>query len=166
MKKFVFNLIIPFFIIALFGFTVSPEKKSPTEFKPTYIYFNTNSILSCNDSLNQVDSIRVKTFDYACNEMITILKENPTITIEIVGHASTQEKNHQLLSLYRAQLIKEILVAKVINPKHIKTVGWGNHKLLIKDDFIKKAKTNEEKQSLHLKNQRAYFRVIDWDFKE
>ncbi|MES2760580.1 MAG: OmpA family protein [Bacteroidota bacterium] len=166
MKKLVFNVIVLPFIVALFGFTVAVRKTSPTELRSTYIYFNTNSIISCNDSLHQLDSMRVQTFDYACKEMITILKENPTIIIEVVGHASTQEKNHELLSLYRAQLIKEILVAKSVNTKRIKTRGWGNHKLLIKDDFIKKARTKEEKQSLHIRNQRVYYRVIDWDFKE
>ncbi len=169
MTKLIFNILISVALIkvmSLLGFVSSHEISPPTEIKPNYIYFQTNSILSCNDSLNQIDSTRCKPFDYVCNEMISILQNNPSITIELVGHASTVEKNHELLSLYRAQIIKEILVAKNIKPKRITVIGWGNHKLLIKDGYIKKAKSEEEKKSLHMKNQRAFFRITSWDFKE
>jgi outer membrane protein OmpA-like peptidoglycan-associated protein len=130
------------------------------------VLFNTNSILSCNDSLNRFDSTRYKTFEAECNLLYSILKKEPTVTIELQGHASTLEKNHELLSLYRAQLIKEVLVAKGINRNRIAAKGWGNHKLLVRDETIKKAKTEEEKNALHLKNQRVVFRITGWDFKE
>lgn len=131
------------------------------------LLFNTNSIVSGNDSLNKIDSTTYYTFNKAINELYDVLKANPTIIIEFQGHASTLEKNHELLSLYRAQLIGEILIAKGINKKRIQTKGCGNHKPLIKDDYIKKrAKTKEEKATLHLKNQRVVFRVLSFDYKE
>ncbi len=132
---------------------------------PTFV-FATNSILSCNDSLNKIVANSYESFQDAISFFYQTLKDNPTIIIELQGHASSLEKNHELLSLYRAQLIGEVLIAKGINKNRIKSKGWGNHKLLIKDDIIKKAKTCDEKMALHLKNQRVVFRIISWDFKE
>lgn len=128
--------------------------------------FATNSILSCNDSLHKIAPDNFESFENAINFMYQTLKDNPTIIIELQGHASTIEKNHELLSLYRAQLIGEVLIAKGINKNRIKSKGWGNHKLLIKDDSIKKAKTCDEKMALHLKNQRVVFRIVSWDYIE
>jgi hypothetical protein len=131
---------------------------------PKFLFYK-NSILSCNDSIYRVDSIYNFKFDDACNSLYITLKENPTVAIELQGHASAQEKNPDELALYRAQLIKEILVAKGINRKRIETKGWGNHKRLVKDEVIKKAKTKEEKNALHTKNQRVVFKVLNWDFE-
>lgn len=128
--------------------------------------FAKNSILSCNDSLHKIAPDDFESFENAINFMYQTLKDNPTIVIELQGHASTIEKNHELLSLYRAQLIGEVLIAKGINKNRIKSKGWGNHKLLIKDDSIKKAKTCDEKMTLHLKNQRVVFRIVSWDYVE
>jgi outer membrane protein OmpA-like peptidoglycan-associated protein len=130
------------------------------------IRFNTNSIISCNDSLSKIDSIQYLGFDNTINFLYSTFLENPSVIIQLQGHASSIEKNHEALALYRAQLIKEILVAKGINRKRIEVKGWGNHKLLITDLVINKAKTKEEKMILHLKNQRVVFRIISWDFKE
>ena len=131
------------------------------------LIFNTNSIVSCNDSLNKIDSTTYYTFNKTINELYDVLKTNPTIIIEFQGHASTLEKNHELLSLYRAQLIGEVLIAKGIDKRRIQAKGWGNHKPLIKDDYIKKrAITKEENAALHLKNQRVVFRIISWDYIE
>lgn len=130
------------------------------------VLFNTNSIISCNDSLAKIDSI---SFGYLKDAVINLHKtliENPTIIIEMQGHASSIEKNPEQLALYRTQIIKEILIAKGINKNRLLTKSWGNQKLLIRDNIIKKAKTKEEKLALHLKNQRVVFRIISWDFKE
>lgn len=130
------------------------------------ILFNTNSIISCNDSLSIIDSVNYGYLKDAINYLYKTLKENPTIIIEMQGHASSIEKNSEQLALYRTQIIKEILIAKGINKNRLLTKSWGSQKLLIRDDIIKKAKTKEEKASLHLKNQRVVFRIVSWDFKE
>lgn len=130
------------------------------------IRFNTNSIISCNDSLNKIDSLKYDSFNKVISDLYDALKSNPTITIELQGHASTLEKNGKELALYRTQIIKEILIAKGINRKRIETASWGSEKLLVKDAVINKVKTKEEKLTLHLKNQRVIFRIVNWDFKE
>lgn len=130
------------------------------------IYLKKNSLISCNDSLFKIDSIYQLPFYDICSLLYNTLKDNPTIAIQLDGHASKQEKNPDDLSMYRAQMVKEILVSKGINEKRIQTKGWGTMKLLVKDDVIKKAKTIEEKQTLHSKNQRVVFRILSWDFNE
>lgn len=94
------------------------------------------------------------------------LLESPEIMLEIDGHASVLEKDPEQLSLKRAELIRQILIEKGINPKRISVKGFGIQKLWITNDMIKKAKSKEEKMFLHTRNQRVNFRVINWDFKE
>jgi hypothetical protein len=130
------------------------------------IVFNTNSIISCNDSLNKIDSTRYDSFDNAIRFLLSVLKDDPEIVIKMQGHASMIEENDEYLALYRAQLTRELLIAKGINGKRIYVKGWGNRKLLVTDNQIKKASTKQEKKALHIKNQRVVFRVISWDFVE
>lgn len=130
------------------------------------ILFNTNSIVSCNDSLSKIDSTRYGYLKDAITFLYQTLKENPTIIIEMQGHASTIEKNPVQLALFRTQMIKEILISKGLNKNRLLTKSWGNQKLLIRDDLIKKAKSKEEKLALHTKNQRVVFRIVSWDFKD
>lgn len=130
------------------------------------ILFYKNSILSCNDSLHQKDSAFYGNFKNIINTLYLSLLEEPTITIEIHGHADYEEKNTDYLSLYRAQFIKELLVTKGINKKRIDVKGRGHEKLIIRKKIIKQAKTSQDKLALHLKNQRVVFRIINWDFKE
>lgn len=132
---------------------------------PSLLFYK-NSIICYNDSLHKKDSINYESFHNTINLLYSTLKEEPGIVIEIQGHASINEKNPQDLSEFRAQLIKEILVAKGINRNRLQTKSWGSQKLLIRDDVIKKVKTKEEKDTLHQKNQRVVFRIISWDFKE
>jgi len=131
------------------------------------LLFYTNSLMSCNDSLRKKDSTQYYAdFNTVLNTLYMALKEEPGIVIEINAHASTIEKNPQQLSLQRADHVRQLLIAKGINPKRIEVKSFGKNKLLVTDATIKKAKTQEDKMSLHLKNQRVVFRTINWDFKE
>jgi hypothetical protein len=58
-----------------------------------------------------------------------------------------------------------------VNEKHIPAArivpkGYGELKLLIKDDVIAKAKTKEEKEALHAKNRRTVFKILNWDYQD
>ena len=133
------------------------------------IIFKENSTKPNNNFLNTLNSKEYDTFENSIDFIYEILQSNPTIIIEISGHASAREQNPEKLSSQRAKYVKEILVTKGINMNRIYTEGLGNRKLLITDQMIdeaKKAKTKEEKKALHLKNQRVVFRIISWDFKE
>ncbi|MES2515113.1 MAG: OmpA family protein [Bacteroidota bacterium] len=157
-------------------FELTPGKSYEKDFKLTQIpfcgpiapsiLFYKNSILSCNDSLRQKDSSYYESFQNTISILYLSLIEEPSIIIEIHGHASSNEKNSEHLALYRAQLIKEILVAKGINKKRMVVKSWGHNKLIVSNKIIKKAKTKEEKSALHTRNQRVVYRVISWDFAE
>ncbi len=136
------------------------------EYEPPIVLFRRNSILSCNDSMHVINPKRYNTFDSILKELYHILKTNPTIVIEFTGHASTLEKNADALSLYRAQLMCNLMAAKGINPKRLSARGFGSLQLLVRDEQIKKVQNQEEKAALHLKNQRVTYRILNWDFKE
>lgn len=130
-----------------------------------YILFYKNSTKSCNDSLHKIKASEYNLYDEAISVYESILAGNPTIVIEIDGHASSLEEQPEELSLQRAETIKAILVARGINKGRIYTKGWGNKKLLVPDQIIND-KTTGEKITLHLKNQRVIFKILNWDFKE
>ncbi len=134
-----------------------------------YIMFYKNSTKSCNDSLHKVNSSTYESYDNAISLYEDILTGNPTIVIEIAGHASSLETKPEELSLQRAEAIKAILVSRGIHKDRIYTKGWGNTKLLITDKVLndaKAARSKEEKLALHAKNQRAIIRILNWDFKQ
>ncbi len=130
------------------------------------LYFKRNSASSCNDSLHKVDSLIYDRYHTVITDLTMSLKYDPGLMIEIEAHASSGEINPKKLSELRAQTIKDALVANGINPKRLAIKGWGSTKLLVDDTTINKAKTKEEKLALHTKNQRIYYRITSWDFKE
>ena len=132
---------------------------------PTILFYK-NSLSCCNDSLHKFKPTNYETFENATNMLYQTLKDNPTISIELAGHASMEENKPDKLSKQRANTIKRALVSKGINKKRIQTKGWGTEKPLFKTEQIEKAIREEEKAVLHLKNQRVVFRIISWDFVE
>lgn len=134
------------------------------EYEQSPVLFYTNSISSCNDSLYQTDSIGYQRFDSVLNELYELLKTNPTIRLEFTGHASMLEhKQAEALALYRAQLMRELMIAKGLDGKRLSAKGSGNRKLLVRAEQIKKAGTDHEKMRLHLRNQRVVYRIVSWD---
>jgi peptidoglycan-associated lipoprotein len=95
------------------------------------------------------------------------LVDNPTIIIELQAHTDSRGNNkaNQTLSEARAKSCVDYLVnEKKIPIERLKSKGWGEEKLLVKDDVINKAKTKEEKEALHQKNRRTVFRIVNWDY--
>jgi len=95
------------------------------------------------------------------------LIDNPSIIIELQAHTDSRGNNkaNQILSEARAKSCVDYLVnEKKIPIERLKSKGWGEEKLLVKDDVINKAKTKEEKEALHQKNRRTVFRIVSWDY--
>jgi len=95
-----------------------------------------------------------------------ILKDNPTIIMELSAHCSTNEKCVEQLSLQRAEKVKTELVKLGINEKRLMCKGNGIKKLKVQNSQIKKEKTKEGKEALHSINRRCIFRILSWDFQE
>ena len=101
------------------------------------------------------------------NFLYQTLMDNPTIVIELQAHTDSRgnDKANQKLSEDRAQSCVDYLMnEKKIPAARLMSKGWGEKKLLIKDDVIAKAKTKEEKEALHQKNRRTVFRIVNWDY--
>lgn len=65
-----------------------------------------------------------------------ILKDNPTIKIEVSGHTDSRGKDslNKQISQDRASSVKEILVGFGIDTNRISAVGYGEEKPIAKDD--------------------------------
>lgn len=103
------------------------------------------------------------------NFLYQTLIDNPGIVIELSAHTDSRGSAaaNQKLSQARAQSCYDYLVnEKHIPAARIKPVGYGETKLLIKDDVIAKAKTKEEKEALHAKNRRTVFKILSWDYQD
>jgi peptidoglycan-associated lipoprotein len=101
------------------------------------------------------------------NFLYQTLIDNPTIVIELQAHTDSRgnDKANQKLSEERAKSCVDYLnVEKKIPMARLMSKGWGEKKLLVKDDVINKAKTKEEKEALHAKNRRTVFRIVNWDY--
>lgn len=101
------------------------------------------------------------------NFLYQTLIDNPTIVIELQAHTDSRgnDKANQKLSEDRAKSCVDYLnIEKKIPLERLMSKGWGEKKLLIKDDLINKAKTKEEKEALHQKNRRTVFRIVNWDY--
>lgn len=101
------------------------------------------------------------------NFLYQTLMDNPTIVIELQAHTDSRGNDaaNQKLSEERAQSCVDYLVnEKKIPAARLMSKGWGEKKLLVKDNVIAKAKTKEEKEALHQKNRRTVFRIVNWDY--
>ncbi len=101
------------------------------------------------------------------NFLYQTLIDNPTIVIELQSHTDSRgnDTKNQELSEARAKSCVDYLVnEKKIPIARLTSKGWGEKKLLVKDDVIAKAATKEEKDALHQKNRRTVFRIVSWDY--
>ncbi|MFM8918351.1 MAG: OmpA family protein, partial [Bacteroidota bacterium] len=100
------------------------------------------------------------------DKLITILGENPTITIRIEAHTdsrATDEYNNDL-SKRRAKSVVDYLIGKGIDKDRLSSEGFGESKLRVSDADIEKMATEEEKEAAHQKNRRTEFSVLSTDF--
>lgn len=97
------------------------------------------------------------------------LINNPSLVVELQSHTDSRgnDAKNQILSEARAKSCVDYLVnEKKIPAARLMSKGWGEKKLLVKDDVINKAKTKEEKNALHQKNRRTVLRVVNWDYQD
>jgi uncharacterized repeat protein (TIGR01451 family) len=116
-------------------------------------FIDTNPIYFDNDKYD----IR-KDAAYELDRVVRILKENPTMVIEAASHtdAKNTETYNQILSEKRAKSTKDYFVSKGINPSRIKTVGYGEKRLVNHCKSFVKC-TPEEHQA----NRRTEFKIVN-----
>jgi OOP family OmpA-OmpF porin len=68
------------------------------------------------------------------DEVVDILKTNPTLNIRIEGHTSGPDKeSNRVLSQQRADSVKEYFVRKGISPERVLAQGFGSSRHISKD---------------------------------
>lgn len=96
------------------------------------------------------------------DKMVEILNDNPTIIVEISGHADLNEKSPQKLSEQRANAVKKYLIKEGINKKRLVAVGYGDSNP-IKPQPDDASNTNEIEATIRI-NGVARFKVLRSDY--
>lgn len=109
------------------------------------VYYNTGKSSIRKDAAQELD------------KLVTLLKENPEIKIEIGSHTdSRQTKSYnQRLSEQRAKAVVNYLVSKGISKNRLRSKGYGESQLL--NDCKDGVECSEEQ---HQKNRRTEFKII------
>jgi peptidoglycan-associated lipoprotein len=98
--------------------------------------------------------------------LITILNENPTITIKLVAHTDTRASDayNQDLSDRRAKSVVDYLIDKGIAAERLSSEGRGERENIVSDAEIAKMASTAEKEAAHQKNRRTEFSVLSTDY--
>jgi peptidoglycan-associated lipoprotein len=118
--------------------------------------------------------------------LVSLLKENPTVAIELMAHTDCRGNNadNLILSQKRAQSVVDYLVSKDIQPGRLTAQGYGAkipkivdagmvkmHEFLKKGQllscqFIEGLKKEEEREICHQLNRRTEFKVTSSEYRE
>jgi outer membrane protein OmpA-like peptidoglycan-associated protein len=96
------------------------------------------------------------------DSLVFILKNNPTITIELASHTDSRaDEGYNLkLSQRRAQSCVDYLLKKGIAKPRLTAVGYGESKLI--NECADGVECNEDQ---HQENRRTTFRILSTDYK-
>lgn len=101
--------------------------------------------------------------------LLTTLKDNPGIIIELQGHSDCTEKNAIELSQKRAETCVNYLVQRGIPSTRLIPVGYGNSFPRMEGlecVSIGKLSSKEEQEAAHQINRRIQFIVLDTDYAD
>ncbi len=96
------------------------------------------------------------------DKLVSFLKENPSIKIEIGGHTDARgdAQKNMLLSINRAKSVYEYVIAKGIDAKRLTYSGYGSTKPIFTEEKIKKMQNQKEKEDAHQANRRTEYKII------
>jgi outer membrane protein OmpA-like peptidoglycan-associated protein len=82
-----------------------------------------------------------------------MIKQNPNLEVEISGHTDFvgSKEFNKSLSLRRANAVRSFLTSKGVDPRRIKTVGYGEERPIASND--------DEQEGREL-NRRVEFKVL------
>lgn len=111
------------------------------------IYFDLNSSIIREDAAEELDKV------------VELMQDNPKLIIELRAHTDTRasDEYNVWLSDRRAKSSAEYIISQGIDKSRITGKGFGESELIITDEEIEKAATDEEKERLHQKNRRTEF---------
>lgn len=102
------------------------------------------------------------------NYLVKLLKDNPTIKIELDAHTDPQgsDKHNMVLSQARAQSCVDYLITQGIDSARLTAKGWGFHQTLpgCSAADIAKMKDPAAKQAAYQADRRTEFRVLSFNY--
>jgi outer membrane protein OmpA-like peptidoglycan-associated protein len=127
----------------------TPGNNIGVSLKP--IYFNYNDYRIRKDAAIELDKV------------VTLLKNNPAITIELGAHTDARgdDVNNQILSEKRAKASADYIISKGIDASRITAVGYGESKLLVSNEKVDRIKRYRDKEVAHQKNRRTEFIITN-----
>ncbi len=112
-----------------------------------------------------VDDERINTMDKVIADMALIMRDNPTVVIQLTGHADGLEAEQASLSLERAQRVACILTSDHrINSERLVVKGMSAERPWITEVEIARMATKEEQERAHQLNRRVDFRIVRFDW--
>lgn len=96
------------------------------------------------------------------NKIVKIMKENPSIKIELGSHTDSRgdDASNMRLSDRRAKSSAAYIVSQGIAANRITGKGYGESKLIVSDAQLAAMATYEEKEAGHQKNRRTEFLIV------
>ena len=118
--------------------------------------------------------------------LVSLLKENPTVTIELMAHTDCRgnDADNLILSQKRAQSVVDYLISKAIQQERLTAKGYGEKvpktvdaRMVKANAFLKKGevlscqfiealKKEEEREICHQLNRRTEFKVTSSEYRE
>ncbi len=153
------------------GFSFNLLESEKTNLKQMYVNDPWLEVLELKDKKSKEHITIVESVYYALNEykfddagqrvmdkVTQIMKNNPTIKIDISSHTDSRadDKHNLVLSQKRAKFAVDYIISKGIDAKRLKAIGYGESKLINKCGNNVTC-TEEE----HAQNRRTEFKIID-----
>jgi hypothetical protein len=123
--------------------------------KDPLLYFKKGSAELDLDYAVGMDSNRV-----VVEEILALLKNNPSLVLEIGSNLSVSEPDGTELSLQRARTIYEFLLTEGVNRERLVPKSYGKTRLRFTEKELNKLKTPLEKEEMDKRNRRVAFRII------
>jgi outer membrane protein OmpA-like peptidoglycan-associated protein len=158
MKRLLLTSLLPLLLSFVTIASFVPERYEPTSLHfPRCMFEFKSTVLSQG------------TKDSVLNFMSTILKNNPTVVIQLDGHCSPDEgsnKTTTVLSLARANACRDYLILQGIDSARVKAKGWGTTMTLpgCSAADVAKMKTKEEKEEAYKEDRRVEFRLLSFNY--
>ena len=95
------------------------------------------------------------------DKLVKIMKENPSLKIELGGHTDRRgsDSYNLILSRKRAEVAKKYLIDHGISADRITTKGYGETRPEVTGEEINRLKTKREKEDAHQRNRRTVVTV-------
>lgn len=104
-------------------------------------------------------TLRPKSF-IELDKLVSFMKENPKVKIEIGGHTDSRGTNNQILSENRAQSVFNYVVSKGIIKDRMTFKGYGSSVPIKTDAEIAKLSSEKEMEAAHQENRRTEYKII------